>query len=226
MPAIKSTVLAGLKDTVPFSLGVFAYGTVYGILSRAGHLTLAQTLSMSVLVFAGASQFVALALFKQGATGLAVVLATFFVNLRQVLYGLSLGPHLKGSGRGKLALLAYGLTDESYGVTMVAFAGGRGSPGYFLGAGLGVFGPWLAASLTGFFLAAFLRDPLRWGLDFAFIGAFMGLLVSQINSRLLVGVAVASSLVAVGAWFFLGSGWSVAAGALTACLLGVVSGEA
>ncbi|MDA8335280.1 MAG: AzlC family ABC transporter permease [Peptococcaceae bacterium] len=63
---------------------MFAYGTVYGILAPAGHLTLAQTLSMSGPVFAGASQFVALALLEQGAAGLAVVLATFFVNLRQV----------------------------------------------------------------------------------------------------------------------------------------------
>ncbi|MDA8335286.1 MAG: AzlC family ABC transporter permease [Peptococcaceae bacterium] len=122
-----STVPAGLKDAVPFCLGAFAYGTVYGILARAGHLTLAQTLSMSVLVFAGASQFVALALLKQGAAGLAIVLATFFVNLRQVLYGLSLGPHLKGTGGGRLALLAHGLVDESYGVTMAAYAGGPGA---------------------------------------------------------------------------------------------------
>jgi 4-azaleucine resistance transporter AzlC len=221
-----SMLLAGIKDTAPFSLGVFAYGMVYGVLSRAGQLTLSQTLSMSVLVFAGSSQFVALALLKQGATGLAVVLSTFFVNARQVLYGLSLGPRLKGSSRGKLALLAYFLTDESYGITMTAYAQGRGSPGYFLGSGLGVFGPWIASSLTGFFLAALLHDPLHWGLDFTFIGAFMGLLVAQINSRLLLGVAAASSLVALIAFFFLGSNWSVAAGALTACLLGVVSGEA
>ena len=221
-----SNVAAGLKGMVPFIPGVFAYGTVYGILSRAGHLTLAQTLSMSALVFAGASQLVALALLKQGATGLAVVGATFFVNLRQVLYGLSLGPHLKGTGPKKLALLACGLTDESYGVTMVAYAGGRGSPGYFLGAGLGVFGPWLAASLTGFLLAAYLDDPRRWGLDFTFIGAFMGLLVSQVKSPSALVVTVASSLAALAAWYLLGSNWSVAAGALTAFLLGVSGSEA
>lgn len=89
-----------------------------------------------------------------------------------------------------------------------------------------MFGPWLAASLTGFLLAVFLGDPLRWGLDFAFIGAFLGFLVSQMESRLLLAVAVTSSLVALAAQYLLGSGWSVAAGALTACPLGVVSGEA
>lgn len=224
MPESTSTVLDGLKDTVPFSLGVFAYGTVYGVLSRTGHLNLAETLSMSALVFAGSSQFVALALLKQGATGMAIVLATFFVNLRYVLYGLSLGPQLKMPGRVS-ALLACFLVDESYGVTMASYARGRGSPGYFLGSGLGLFGPWIASSLTGFLLAAFLHDPLRWGLDFAFIGAFMGLLVAQINSRLLLGVAAVSALVALAVLFFFGTGWSVAAGGLTACLLGVVSGE-
>lgn len=226
MPESRLNVMAGLKDTAPFSMGVFAYGLVYGILARSGHLTLVPTLSMSVIVFAGASQLVALDLLRQGATGLAVVIATLLVNLRQVLYGLSLGPHLKETGRRKLALLAYGLTDESYGVTMVAYAGGRGSPGYFLGSGLGVFVPWIVSSLAGFYLGVLLHDPLRWGLDFAFIGAFIGLLVSQVKSRLLIGVAVAGSLVATAAWFLLGSGWAVPAGALTAFLMGVAGDEA
>ena len=219
-------VWAGARDMIPFSLGIFAYGIVYGVLARAGSLTLGETMSMSALVFAGASQFMALALFQQGAAGLAVVLATLVVNLRQVLYGISLGPHLKGTARPKLALLAHGLVDESYGVAMVACASEACGPGYFLGAGLGAFAPWVASSLAGYLLAGFLGDPFRFGLDFAFIGAFTGLLVSQLRSRLLVGVAAGSALVAVVVWHFLGSNWSIAAGALTACLLGVVTGEA
>jgi predicted branched-subunit amino acid permease len=71
-----------------------------------------------------------------------------------------------------------------------------------------------------------LADPQRWGLDFAFIGAFTGLLVSQLSSRLLVGVAAVSALVAVVAQYRMGSSWwAIATGALAACLLGVASGE-
>ncbi len=221
----QSPVLAGLRDMVPFSLGIFASGTVYGVLSRSGHLTMGETMTMSALVFAGSSQFVALELLKQGAAWLAHVPAPFLVNMRQVLYGLSLGPYLKGTKAGKSAWLAHGLVDENYAVTMVAFDGNRGSPSYFMGAGMGAFGPWIASSLAGFFLAAIIHQPFRWGLDFAFNGALTGLLVAQIKSWWILGVVVVSALSALAAQLLLGPNWAIPVAALTACLMGLITGE-
>ncbi|WP_161486034.1 AzlC family ABC transporter permease [Desulfotomaculum copahuensis] len=222
MTVSKDGIIQGLKGIAPFSLSVFAYGLVYGILARTAHLDIPETLAMSVLVFAGSSQFAALSLIAQGAGGPVIVLTTFLINLRQALYGLSLGPHLKKLNRGSLALLACGLTDESYGVTIQAFSRGYGSAGYFLGAGLGVFVPWVLSSLLGIILSAWIADPLKFGLDFAFIGAFLGLLVAQINNRKLLLAALLSAAAALCAQIYWSTTGAIITGGLCAFLLGVL----
>src|SRR3972149_10259841 len=94
---------AGLASTAPIVPGAVAFGLVYGVLARQAGVSLAATVIMSLLVFAGAAQFTAVGMWGQ-AGGPLIVLTAFIINLRHLLMGASVGPHLRGqAGRGEAA---------------------------------------------------------------------------------------------------------------------------
>ena len=76
---------------------------------------------MSVIVFAGSSQFIAVSMLSAGASAPAIITTTFVVNLRHVLMSSALAVYLRAAHRGLLALFAYGVTDESFAVNLAKF---------------------------------------------------------------------------------------------------------
>lgn len=219
---LQQEFVQALRDTFPLSVSVFMYGLAYGALAHGdNHLSLLQTLAMSLFVFAGASQFTILSLMSQGAGIGAIVASTFLLNGRQALYGLTLGPHMRHIPRRWTALLAHGLTDESYSVTVIRANQTQLSSWYFAGAGSAVLGPWLLSSLLGYLLGGFIANPQRFGLDFAFVGAFLGLLVAQLHSRRqwMAACLAAAAAILVAHWF--GASAAILAGAVVSFLCGV-----
>ncbi len=211
-----------LVDGFPLSLSVFAYGVAYGALAHStNHLSLLQTTLMSAIVFAGASQFMILELLHQGALMWAIVMSTFLINARQILYGFTLGRKTLTIPKRHLAWLAHGMTDESFSIAIVQAERANVSTSYFAGAGTAVFAPWILSSLIGYVAGGFIGDPTRLGIDFAFIGAFLGLLFSQIKSRSHLITAAASALAATIAYIWLGTSGAVLAGACVAFCIGV-----
>lgn len=211
-----------LIDAFPLSLSVFTYGTAYGALAHStNHLSLIQTLAMSAFVFAGASQFTILGLLHQNAMMWTIIGSTFLINSRQILYGLTLGPSLKHLRKRDLVWLAHGMTDESYSVTTIEAERNQVRVAYFAGAGTAIIGPWLFSSAMGFWLGGLIGDPARFGLDFAFVGAFLGLLISQLKHRRQVVAAVASAVIATVVYRLLGTSSAVLVGALAAFSVGV-----
>ncbi|MGB9905679.1 MAG: AzlC family ABC transporter permease, partial [Desulfotomaculales bacterium] len=71
-----------LREGLPLALSIFAYGLVFGVLARQAGLGWGETVLMSVLVFAGSAQFVAVGLLGSGAFAGQIILATFLLNLR------------------------------------------------------------------------------------------------------------------------------------------------
>jgi len=112
----------GLRDGLVASLAlvpsVFVYGSVFGGLAVQAGLTPAQVLGMSVLVFAGASQFVAVPMIAAGAPALAIVVTTYVVNMRHYLMAATLAPSFRGFRRLWLALIAHLINDESFAVAV------------------------------------------------------------------------------------------------------------
>jgi len=146
---------------------------------------------MSLLVHAGSAQFVALGMWNI-ASGAAIVLTTLVINLRHLLMGASMAPHLCGLSRPWQALLALWMSDESYAVAIAAYERGQGSRWYFLGANVGIYLAWTAGGLLGALLGTAIPDPGRYGLDLVFPLAFLGLLVSFLKDRISVAVALAA----------------------------------
>ncbi len=182
----------GFWAIAPLWLGVVPFALVYAVLARDAGLSLLETQALSVLVFAGSAQVSAIGLFGAGAAAFEIVSTTFLLNVRHVLYGLSLGRRIPLSHRRR-PVAAYFLTDEAFGVVA---ASGERTFGFLLGAELSLFAVWNLATFGGGIAGATIADPARLGIDLVFPLAFLALLVPLVRTRVELLVAVVSGTLA------------------------------
>jgi 4-azaleucine resistance transporter AzlC len=205
----RGVAVSGLRDglvgSLPLVPSVFVYGTVFGGLAVQAGLRPLEVWAMSLLVFAGAAQFIAVPMLAAGASPVAIVLTTFVVNMRHYLMAASLAPSFRGFPRPWLALVAHGINDESFAVAVARR--NPPDPWCFIGSVIAVSGSFLGGMLTGTLLGGLVADPPRWGLDFAFPAVFLSLVAVQLRGRAdwlvalaSAGVAVAVALVLPGTW--------------------------
>jgi 4-azaleucine resistance transporter AzlC len=182
----------GFLAVAPLWLGVVPFGIVYAVIARDAGLSVLETQAMSLFVFAGSAQFSAAGLFAAGSSAVGIVLTTLLLNVRHVLYGLSLGRRMPLPG-WRRPTAAYFLTDEVFGIVSA-----RPAPtfGFLVGAELSLFLVWNLATLGGAVLGATIPDPGELGLDLVFPLAFLALLVPLARARVELVVAVASGALA------------------------------
>lgn len=116
-----SEFLAGVKAELPILLGVAPFGMIYGALAVSTGLPVVAAQAMSSIVFAGSAQFIAVQLIGGGAPALVVLMTTFIVNIRHMLYSASVAPYLRPLRPAWKWLLAYLLTDEAYAVAILHY---------------------------------------------------------------------------------------------------------
>ena len=213
---------SGLKEGMPLALSIFAYGLVFGVLARQAGLSYWETVLMSGLVFAGSAQFVAVGMVASEASIGQIVLATLLLNLRHLLMGASLAPYLAKVKPWKLALLAHGLNDEAYALTISRFQRLGGSAAYFFGTGTATFLGWFFSSALAAVAGSLPGDPQHFGLGFAFLGAFIGLLIPQITGWTSWIVSVIAAVTALFAGQTLQGKWYILVAALVAAATGAV----
>jgi 4-azaleucine resistance transporter AzlC len=182
----------GFLALTPLWIGVVPFAVAYAVLARDAGLSVLQTQAMSVLVFSGSAQVAAVGLFSRSAGGLEIVFTTFLLNVRHVLYGMSLTRSTRLAGWRRL-LAAYFLTDEAFGV--VTARAERSFP-FLLGAELSLFVTWNAATLGGALLGSAIPDPTELGIDVVFPLAFLALLVPLLRTRVDLAVAAVAGAVA------------------------------
>jgi 4-azaleucine resistance transporter AzlC len=211
-----------LKDSVGIMVSAGGFGLVYGLSARAAGFSPVEASAMSLLVFAGASQFVAVGYVLGGFSWLAIALLTAFLNARHVLYAAALAPYVSDKPRRVRAAMAYVLTDEGFALGIAHFRRiGRGDVrGYFLGAIISTWIPWNLATIFGVTIGGSIPDPTRLGLDVIFPAAMGGLAVGLITGRRELVAALAGAVVGVG----VGLAWDPAAGIIAGGLLGPLLG--
>lgn len=223
MPSLKRSEFAsGVRAEAPILVGVVPFGMIYGAVAGAAGLPDALAVAMSSVVFAGSAQFVGAQLIGAGAPAFVLLLTTFVVNLRHLLYSASLAPHVRHLPTRWRLLLAYLLTDEAYAVTVLRYTESSQSSApmrhwYFLGSGLALWVSWQMSTLVGVVLGA--QVPPGWSLDFALALTFIGLVVPTLRDRPHSGAALSAGLVAVAA-----AGWPYRLGLMAAALTGIIVG--
>jgi 4-azaleucine resistance transporter AzlC len=213
-------VREGVVASLALVPSVFVYGTVFGGLAVQAGLAAAQVLGMSVLVFAGASQFVAVPMIAGGAPALAIVVTTYVVNMRHYLMAATLAPSFRGFSRGWLAVIAHVINDESF---AVAVARSRPpDPWVYVGSAAAISGSFVGGVAVGIALGGLVAEPERYGLDFAFPAVFLALVAVQLGRRSDWVVAVAAAALALLLALILPNNWHIVVAGLVVSVLGAL----
>jgi len=215
----------GVLKTLPLMLGVIPFGIAYGVLAVQTGLTIFETMLMSLIVFAGGSQFLAVGMIASGVDGFTVVISTLLMNLRHLMMGLSISPYLAETTPKWQRALAFGMTDESYLVTITHYREQgviAGSPHFMLGSSLVIYVAWALSSLAGAVSGNAISDPMRWGLDFMMPVTFLTMLLPQVKSLRLAAVSLISATVATASYVLIPGKWYIIVAVVTATAAGVV----
>ncbi len=217
-----SPYMAGARASAGVGIAVSVYGLAFGILARQGGLTLAEGGLMSGIVFAGASQFVALDMWGPSMSLGVVVLTTLVVNLRHVLMGASASAWFAECGRGKAMLAYFVMIDESWAMTAASRVPMRDRAAFMLGSGVLLYLCWNLATLAGFLLVPEMDDPARWGLDFVFCAAFLALLAGMYRGRGDIPAWIVAAVAAVAAAQWLPGKWYILVGGIAGGIMEAV----
>ncbi len=216
---------AGVRDTIPMMIGAAPFGMIFGTLVTSGPLALWHGQFMSLAVFAGSAQFIAVGLIASHASYAVIWATTLIVNLRHVLYGATLAPYVSHLPlRWRLALGAV-LVDEVFAVAWAHYRrhppGDDVSPWHFLGSGLSMYLNWQLWTAAGLVFGAAFPGLQTLGLDFAMVVTFIAIVVPQLVALRFLAAAVTSGVLA-----FYWQAWPYKLGLLGAVLAGVAVGVA
>jgi len=216
---------AGVIAAAPIILGYFPIAVVFGVEASRIGLGVIEATMLSLLIFAGAAQFLALVLIASGAAPLVAAGTLIAMNLRHVLYGPAL---MKAAGQPKrpwAALWTWCLTDEIFAQALATFGvGQRFSERWMAGLGLGGWAAWVGGTAVGTWagagaLAGF--PALEAGLSFMLPALFLALLLSVASRTVLPAVIVAAVATVIGVVFMSATG-AILAGMIAGALAGVL----
>jgi 4-azaleucine resistance transporter AzlC len=221
-PAVRSiTFKEGLGAGWPICLGYLPIGMAFGVLAQKAGLTPLQIGLMSILVFAGSSQFIAVSMLTGGASVPAIIATTFVVNLRHLLMSSALAVYLRSAHRGLLALYAYGVTDESFAVNLPRFNTGTWNLSRALVVNHAANLTWFISTVIGGIGGRFI-PPDALGIDYALIAMFICLLIYQIRRRIHLFTAVIAGLTAVGLALVVPGNTYIVIASIAAATVGVI----
>lgn len=190
----------GARDIFPLIVGAIPFGIIFGTLATNSGLSAGGALAMSAFVFAGSSQFIAAGMIATQSSWLLIVLTAFVVNLRHLLYAVSLVPYIKSLSQRWKVLLAFFLTDEAFAVVIRRYNAEDSSPfkhWYYLGAALAMYINWQLCTWVGITVGQLIPNAASWGLDFAMSVTFIGMTIPYLKSRPMVAAAIASGIVSI-----------------------------
>jgi 4-azaleucine resistance transporter AzlC len=195
---VRNEFISGIKAELPLMIGVIPFGMIYGILAISVGVPANVAQAMSVIIFAGSSQFVSAQLFGLGVPAIINLFTVWVINLRHGLYSASIAPYLQKLPTRWKWILAYLLTDEAYAVSIIHYqqdGDDRNKHWFFLGSGLTLWTIWQLSTAAGIFLGA--SVPASWSLDFTLALTFIALVIPAIKDRASLGAALSAGFVAV-----------------------------
>jgi 4-azaleucine resistance transporter AzlC len=193
--------LQGAVAILPLCLAVLPWGILAGSMAIQSGLTAAEGLGMSAIVFAGASQLVAMGMIKSGAGLLAILVSTFFVTAQHFLYGLRLRECIAPLPLRWRVLLGFLLTDELFALTG-DHGPARFNRWYALGAGLAFYLCWFFATLLGILAASNVSDLDRYGLDFSIAATFIAIVVPLVRNLPVLACVLTALVLSIGLHYY------------------------
>lgn len=218
----KASFFAGGKKAIPIMLGYAPLGLAFGVIAREKGLDVVQTALMSLLVFSGSGQFIGVGLLAAGASIPAILLTTFLVNLRYLLFSAAMAPHVRKMPSPVQSILAFGITDETFTLNMTEFDKKEADRDFMLGVNIFSHLSWIASTATGAAIGNVVGDINRFGFNFALPAMFIALLLMQIKDRDTVWVAAIAGVLSVGIRLLVPGSVNIITATVIAATLGVV----
>lgn len=189
---------AGFLATMPLWLADIPFAAAYALLAQTNGFSKLETLFMSLFVFAGSAQLAIVDLAPRSAGYLAILLTVLLLNLRHVLYALTLDLKLARPRSIPKPVLAAGLTDESMGLTIAHMQRKPATDWYFMGTVVSMYLSFGVATGIGIALGGRIPDADRLHLDVVFPLTFLALLVPLVRNRRSLLIAVVAGGLSVG----------------------------
>ncbi len=210
----------GVQAGVGIGIGYFPVALTFGLLAKTTGLTLVETVLMSLIVYAGAAQYIALSLITLGTGALEIILTTFIVNIRHFLMSASLIEFSEEDKIAKRLIYSFGITDETFSVA--ATNEKTVSSQFMFGLTSIAYLSWVINSGFGHLIGANLPKTLQESMSVALYAMFIGLLVPSLKKSikaifLAVLAACFNSVFTFGE--LLSTGWSIVVSTLLSAII-------
>ncbi|MEO8753831.1 MAG: AzlC family ABC transporter permease [Casimicrobiaceae bacterium] len=185
----------GFVEMLPACIGLAPFGIVCGVGAAAAGANWLGSLGMSAIIFSGAAQIVAAQMVAADAPVAIIVLTTFVLGLRLLMYSAAIAPYLKPLPPRWQNGLAFLLSDQVFAAAIRRFHVGGDTHGaalHFFGSGLALWLVWQFACMAGFFAGNLI--PSAWALDFAVPLCFIALVAPLFRDAPSVLAAIAAGI--------------------------------
>ena len=220
--SIKSEIARGLAATFPLMVSAMPFGVIFGTLATNADLSPLAIMSMSLFVFSGSAQFIAILLLGAGSALGVIWLATLILNLRHLLYAATLVDHVRHLSQTWRFGLAAMLTDETFAIMERRYREEGRAPNahwYYLASCLGMYLNWQFWTYIGIVLGTEFPEVKNWGLEFAMIVTFTGIVMPALRSTPFWLAAIVAGMVAT-----LGNFLPYKLGLMLGALAGILAG--
>ena len=215
--------LSGMKSSIPACLGVIPVGISFGLLAVKAGLTNFEAILMSASVMAGAAQLMSISMITQGAALSAIILGTFFINLRHIVMSSSVMHRMKKTTLFERLVAAFALCDESFAIFSLSE---EDSFQYLLGINTALYGSFIISTFVGSLMTSLLPQIVIDSFSIALYAAFLCLLIPSIKyNRQLIILVLGTGLLNWLMQFFLPASWSVILAMVLGAFIGVFTVE-
>lgn len=217
----KQDFSAGLKAGISISIGYFPVALTFGLLAKTAGLSIIEATAMSIFVYAGASQYIALSLLSAAVHPFVIVINTFIVNIRHFLMTASLSEKMEPEKKAIKAAYAFGITDETFSV-LATGKEEKISTAYAFGVTFIAYASWVSFTAVGHVIGANLPLFLQAAMSIALYAMFVGLLVPSMKENRKV-ILLAGLAATIQSFFYftelLSTGWAILVSTLAASIV-------
>ncbi len=218
-------MVRGAQRLLPVGIFVVPFGIAFGAAAIDVGMTVDQALVMSLIMFAGASQFAALDLWQSPLPYLSLALVVLAVNARHIILGAAISPYVNQLPRLHWFAALMLLSDINFADSYQALKAGEKDAAHILGGGLALWSFWAVSTTIGVVAGANLGDLDRFGIDVVMAAFFGALALGMVpNVRRAVPVLVACA-VAIFSQSLLPTGWNIIAAALAGGVIGALDSK-
>ncbi len=211
----------GLVSVFPVIIGYLPVAIGFGLLAKNAGISFIDTSLFSIIVYAGASQFMALDLIIAGVSTSSIILATFLLNLRHMMMTASLSLRLDDIKRSFLPIIAFGVTDETFSV--LSFTKSKLSLPFVLVLNILAYLAWVGGTMLGFLVGEILPQSLQDTLSIGLYAMFAALLFPQFKGeKTILKLGIITTIIYSIIYYskIFTSGWDIIIGIVLASALG------